>query len=333
MQKLISFCIPTLNNHTYISQTLESILNQPKIGDIEVIIGDSSTNNKTQKIINNFKSKHSNIFYFRIHKSKGFDFDLERTISYSSSKYCWLLSSDDVLTPDSIDLIRKELIKNRDIYLFNRTICSLDLKIIKKSNSWLNLEKSTNFYLSNKKNFLEYIKLGTSIGCLFSYMSSIIIKKKNWDSVPTCNFFFRKKLFPIAYMHSLKILLILFKKKSCLRYISKYLVYYRGDNDSFRKKGYFNRINIDFDGYRLISELIFKNKNLESTFKGLMRKEHKFYYLLRYRNECSDVKDQAKLLKNLTYYGYHKWQIFFINFFGKSEVLVALLRYLKKVFL
>ena len=333
MQKLISFCIPTLGNHKYISQTLTSVLNQTKIDDIEIIIGDSSKDNKTKNIINNFKLKFPNVIYIRIKESKGFDFDFEKTISHSSGKFCWFLSSDDVLIPGAIDLIRKELIKNKEVYLFNRLICSLDLKIIKKSNRWIVSKKSRNFFFSNNINCLEYINLGTSIGCLFSYMSSIVIKKKDWDAIPNYSFFLKKKLFPKAYMHSLKILSILFKKKTCLRYIAKDLIYFRGDNDSFKKQGYFNRINIDFNGYRLINELFFKKENLKSAFQALMRKEHKFYYLLRYRNECSSIKDFRKLIENLKYYKYPKWQIYFINFFGKSKLVVMLLRSLKRSFL
>jgi len=111
------------------------------------------------------------------------------------------------------------------------------------------------------------------------------------------------------------------------------LIYFRGDNDSFKKQGYFNRINIDFNGYRLINELFFKKENLKSAFQALMRKEHKFYYLLRYRNECSSIKDFRKLIENLKYYKYPKWQIYFINFFGKSKLVVILLRSLKRSFL
>jgi abequosyltransferase len=333
MQKLISFCIPTLGNDKYISQTLESILHQSKIDDIEIIIGDSSKDDKTQKIVNNFKLKFPNIFYIKFYKSKGFDFDFEKTISYSTAKYCWFLSSDDVLMPGAINFIKKELIRNKEVYLFNRIICNLDLKITNKSNRWLISKKSKNFYLSNEKNFLKYINLGTSIGCLFSYMSSIIVKKKAWDDVPNYSNFFKRGLFPVAYMHSLKILCILLKKNFSLRYLSKDLVYFRGDNDSFKKKGYFNRINIDFDGYRLISEFFFKNESLKSALKGLMRREHKFYYLLRYRNECSSIEHLRIQMKNLKYYGYLRWQIFFINFFGKSKLILMLLRSLKRFFL
>lgn len=333
MQKLISFCIPTLDNHKYISQTLSSIFNHSKIDDIEIIIGDSSKGNKTKDIIDNFKLKFSNITYIKIKQRKGFDLDFEKTISYSSAKFCWFLSSDDTLVPGAIDLIRKELIKDKEVYLFNRLICNLDLKIIKKSSRWIVSKKSRNFFYSNKKDCLEYIKLGNSIGCLFSYMSSIIVKKKEWDKVPSSSYFFKKKIFPKGYMHSVKIIYLLFKKNFCLRYIAKDLIYFRGDNDSFKKEGYFNRINIDFDGYRVVNEFFFKKNKLKLALKDLMRKEHKFYYLLRYRSECFDMNDRKKLLENLKYYNYPNWQIYFIDFFGKSKLFVTLLRYIRKFFL
>ena len=74
----LSFCITTFNNEEYISSTLESIISQAG-GDIEVIIGDSSSNNKTELIVKEFKKKFSNIIYKKL-DDEGFGIDLSNSV-------------------------------------------------------------------------------------------------------------------------------------------------------------------------------------------------------------------------------------------------------------
>jgi len=49
----LSFCITTFNNEEYISSTLQSIVSQAG-SDIEIIIGDSSSNSPNS-FVGNFK--------------------------------------------------------------------------------------------------------------------------------------------------------------------------------------------------------------------------------------------------------------------------------------
>ena len=61
MRKIkLSFCITTFNNEEFISATLKSIVSQLE-SDIEIIIGDSSTNNTTEIITKEFSKKFKNI--------------------------------------------------------------------------------------------------------------------------------------------------------------------------------------------------------------------------------------------------------------------------------
>jgi len=54
----LSVCIPTFNFEKYIKNCIESITNQNVNNkDFEIVIGDSSTNNKTFEIIKKLKKK------------------------------------------------------------------------------------------------------------------------------------------------------------------------------------------------------------------------------------------------------------------------------------
>ena len=60
---LVSVVIPTYNNTEVLKQALESVLNQT-YENIEIIIGDDSTNEETKNFIKPYLKKYSNIKYF-----------------------------------------------------------------------------------------------------------------------------------------------------------------------------------------------------------------------------------------------------------------------------
>ena len=74
----LSICIPTYNFEKYIKNCIKSITNQNiNIQNFEIVVGDSSTNNKTFEVIKKLKKKNVNIVYKRFKKKKGIDIDLE----------------------------------------------------------------------------------------------------------------------------------------------------------------------------------------------------------------------------------------------------------------
>ena len=61
-----------------------------------------------------------------------------------------------------------------------------------------------------------------------------------------------------------------------------------------------------------------------------MRREHKYYYLIRLGEYIKDKKEWTKIYNYLNFYNYNKFQIFVIQYFGKSNFLIFILRTLKK---
>jgi abequosyltransferase len=327
MRKIkLSFCITTFNNEEFISATLKSIVSQLE-SDIEIIIGDSSTNNTTEIITKEFSKKFKNIIYKKLN-NEGFGIDLSKTISLARGEYCWLFSSDDCIKNGAIDHVKSIIdLSNPSVLLCNRTICSKDLVPIKNSPNWLLGDKNTKkIDFNNIVGLNNYITKSQSIGSLFSYMSTVIFKKDKWDKIPM-----KKPYMKSPYQHVWRVFQILKEKKSSFYYTDKQLVLFRGDNDSFRGKGYPARIYLDFDGYRDIINHYFKSKAVRNNFKKLMQREHPFYSsLIRVRSELKFNKDWKRFEKKLIYYGYHPLQIHFINFFGSNKFIVIFLRKLKR---
>ena len=158
-------------------------------------------------------------------------------------------------------------------------------------------------------------------------MSCIIVKKKLYKQVSI-----KKNFIGTNYLHVQKILDILFDNKSSLKYLKDYLVFFRGDNDSFKKDGYLNRIIMDFYGYQLFFIRYFANNKSSNLFLKLMRKEHKFYFLIRVGEYLRSKNEWTNLKNYLKFFKYNLLQIYFIKILGKSILLILILRRMKKFF-
>lgn len=322
----LSVCIPTYNFEKYIKNCIKSITYQNvNIQDFEIVIGDSSTNNKTFEIIKKFKKNNNNIVYKRFKEKKGIDIDLEKTSRMCKGKYILFLSSDDVLIKGALDKIINFTKSNKEVYLFNRIICDKKLKI-KKKPYWISKKFDKKiFNFCNRSSLNEYISNSNSIGALFSYMSCIIVKNHTYRKSKII-----KKFIGTNYLHVQKIISLLFHLNNKLQYFSDHLVLFRGDNDSFKKDGYINRILIDFHGYKLFHQSYFNKKYISDLFLKLMRREHRYYYLVRVGEYLKNKEEWIKIKSYLDFYNYNKFQIFIIKYFGKSNFLIYILRFLKK---
>ena len=151
----LSFCITTFNNEEYISSTLQSIVSQAG-SDIEIIIGDSSSNNKIKLIVKKFSKKFPNIVYKKLN-DEGFGIDLSKTISFARGEYCWLFSSDDCIKNGAIIDIKSLItLAKPDVILCNRVICNRDLVPDHKSPNWLVGDNN-----SHKFDFNNNVKVNT----------------------------------------------------------------------------------------------------------------------------------------------------------------------------
>ena len=62
---LVSVLIPTYNRPHYFEKALCGVLEQT-YPNVEIIIGDDSTNDETEKVLQKYLCKHSNIIYIKI---------------------------------------------------------------------------------------------------------------------------------------------------------------------------------------------------------------------------------------------------------------------------
>lgn len=324
---ILSICIPTYNYGQYISDTLNSIIDQID-DDIEIIIGDSASTDNTESIVQNFIKKNSNIKYYNFQKKSGIDIDLSKTVDKANGKYCWLLSSDDIPVKNAVFEILKSIKENPNVIITNRIICDKFMSPIKENASWTNKKIEECFFdFNDPLSLTNYLKSLTSIGGLFSYMSVLIFKREDWLTVDS-----EKKYLFNCYAHAYNLFKILKLKNSKLKYLPKQLVLFRGFNDSFASDGYISRILIDFKGYKLLQESLFTNSATKELFLKVMKKEHPWYYLIRVRQEIKNESEWKTIKQHLRHFNYSKYEINMLYILGSSASITNLLRKFKKIF-
>lgn len=115
---LVSILIPSYNRPEYLKIALESAINQ-SYRNIEILIGDDSTNEDVKNMIEPYLEKYKNIKYFRNERNIGqFENDL-KLIEKCSGDYINFLMDDDVFNSLKIEKMMNYYISdvNEDIAL------------------------------------------------------------------------------------------------------------------------------------------------------------------------------------------------------------------------
>ena len=265
MKKRLSICIPTFNRSTYLRETLDSILPQAT-KEIEVVVSDNASTDSTGELIRSIHGKFPNFVYFRWPKNMGPDENYQKVIDLASGDYCWFLGSDDQIRPRSVERVLS-LIENVDILVFNRVNCDLDT-MAERSQERFVLPRTfeTLFHTSDRMQMKAFLCRCVSIGALFSYISSVVVRKKTWDQSPLDASYIGS-----AYSHSFRLLSAM-KRGAVFRFSQDFLVNNRTGNDGFIDPAFpTKRPLIDLEGYsRLASDIFGDEPELHKALLGVL---------------------------------------------------------------
>lgn len=159
---MISVVLLTHNYANYLSDCLDSILNNKLslIGEI-IIINDFSTDN-TDEIVSKYKFKHKKIKYFRtkyLSLSKSYNF----AVSKSNFNYITKIDADDTINKNFINEFFSELKKKDYDFIFG------DIRVVDSNGN----------FISNRKQNINFIKSLTK----YPLGSGTIYKKKLWTQI------------------------------------------------------------------------------------------------------------------------------------------------------
>jgi alpha-1,3-rhamnosyltransferase len=99
---LVSIVIPAYNHENYIEEAIDSIMNQT-YKNIELIVINDGSTDKTDNIIRNALKKYNNVFKYISKENEGLIKTLNYSLGLVSGKYFKLLASDDILLPEYLD--------------------------------------------------------------------------------------------------------------------------------------------------------------------------------------------------------------------------------------
>lgn len=112
----VSVLMGTRNGEKYISEAIESIVNQ-SFSDLELIICNDFSTDSTQKIITKWQKRDHRIKLYQNNQTPGFTGALNTGLKQCQGKYVARMDDDDIALPNRIKVEYEYLEKNKQVSL------------------------------------------------------------------------------------------------------------------------------------------------------------------------------------------------------------------------
>ncbi len=211
----VSVAMCTYNGEKYLSQQIDSILNQKGGFEIEIIVCDDKSTDKTLEILNAYKHKFQHVFQiFQNDGNLGSTKNFEKAISLCQGDYIFLADQDDVWRIDKIETTLSKFQENKQIEGVFTNADLIDFENKKYSNSKL----WDNIYFLEEQLFkpIDFIDLIFKNGNIVTG-ATLCIKKQSKEIIFP---------FPADVIHDEWIATVL-ALKNTLDYINQDLISYR----------------------------------------------------------------------------------------------------------
>jgi abequosyltransferase len=284
----LSVCIPTYNRGEFIEETIKSVLDQVT-DEVEIVISDNGSNDKTEEIIRTYQEIFPRIRYFRWENNVGADRNFLKVIEIAEGEYCWFMSSDDRVEPGAVSHILSQLKRHPGItgLSVNQAIYSPDMRTVISGVQIAGGELNSDRYFSDMDECFSYL------GLYFGYLPGQVVNRALWDKIVAS-----ENLVPYfnAFVHIYVIGLMLMVKPSW-KYVQKECVGYRSGNDSFLQEGgiYTRQVIAHSSFEKIIRDLLGRNSRtyrsiLSMGMTGYMRSD-----LVRFKINGTPAFIQMKL--------------------------------------
>lgn len=149
MKPLISIIIPVFNSEKFISDTIESIINQNiNFDNLELIIVDDKSTDNTEKVIEKYSNKYNNIKFFVLKENNGCPGKPRNIgIQNANADYIMFCDADDLYFRDMCKTLYDSILKYDADFVSSRYTVKFNNKKETLNNSFL--DKYENVMLFN----------------------------------------------------------------------------------------------------------------------------------------------------------------------------------------
>lgn len=169
---LLSICIATYNRSKYIGETLESIIAQ-LTDEIEIVIVDGASTDNTCAIVQGYADTCKQVRYIQLPAKGGIDQDYCKAVEYAQGEMCWLFADDDLLKPNAISTVLREVAKGYSLIVVNAQLMNMDFSR-KIANKLLQIDGNEVYSET------ELGQLFQRIVAYMSFIGCVVISRNLW---------------------------------------------------------------------------------------------------------------------------------------------------------
>lgn len=300
----LSIAIPVYNFAEYLPATLDSISEQARVGDVEIVIFDGGSTDNTEAVVDAFASRLPHLRYIRADARGGIDRDMAAAVTAASGDFVWLFSGDDIMRPGALAWALDHTADHWDVVLCRHFEWSTDY------DRWyeypvIDVQGDRVFDFGRAEHRQDYSALAQTSEAFFSFMGGLLLNRRSWESYG----------FPDGYdgtcwAHAVRLCRAIHEGKLTLKYTNVPKLYRRPDNDSFLTGGLVQRLRVGIEGYKAIAEGIFGVGTAEHGAIGrILREEFSVWQMLtgKFVAHLAPEKESADLNALLLRRVYSNW--------------------------
>jgi abequosyltransferase len=308
----LSIAIPTYNFAAYLGETLDTIVTQKRFKEVEIIVLDGASTDRTPQLVKKYQSYFQNITYVRLAERGGIDRDMARAVTCSSCDYCWLFSGDDLMLPGALENALQQIETGLDLYLTRH------LEWVDDRGEWvewptLNDSGELVFQLSNDIERRDYFSRAENTEAFFGFIGGLIVRKSTWESVAI-----NEDFVGTCWAHVARLFQIMPRGLS-VKVLSDAYLKRRPDNDSFGSGSVTSRFRLTIDGFLKIVNQFFGSQSFEAEqMRRVLRNEYNQLNMLLGKFLCiidpqrEEIALMDRLLMEL--YGDKTWDAWRVRF-------------------
>ena len=173
---MLTIALPVYNGALRIRPLLDSLVQNLRcFPEIEVLVLDNASTDKTLEVINSYRSKIARLRVISHENNIGPDSNFAECVRLAGSKYVWIIGDDDTLADGAVQEVLSVLSKNPDLVgvLCNFSICPANKVMIKESVIHLEIDQLVN----------SAAELTNIAGLNMNFLSAVVHSREHFLSV------------------------------------------------------------------------------------------------------------------------------------------------------